>query len=78
MENVLVWHSGDDQSSVLGVLSLSCFSCIPGRAVEPAAAPVRRECRERCSLRTHLWVSGWALRVGQGKAAILRKRPCNR
>lgn len=74
MENVVIWRSGDDQSSVLGVLSLSYFSCIPGRAVEPAAALACLECRERCSLSTHFWVSGWALRVGRGKGGV-RKRP---
>ena len=39
------------QSSVLGVLSLGCLSCTPGRAVEQAAGPMGLESRLRPCLR---------------------------
>lgn len=70
---VLPWCLGDDQRSVSGMLSLSCSSCIPGRAVEPAAGPARLgpTRHARCRLRTRFCVSlsdGWLLGVAKEKA----------
>lgn len=42
-------HLGDDQNSVLSVLSSSCLSCVPGSVVKPAAGPMGLECKERRS-----------------------------
>lgn len=66
---VLLWHLEDDQRSALGMLRLSCSSCIPDRAVEPAAGPACLGCT-MLSADSFLGVSlsdRWVLRGGRGK-----------
>lgn len=65
---VLPWRLRDDQRSASGMLRLSCSSCIPGRAVEPAAGCMMSSADSLLGISLS---DGWALREEKAEEKAL-------